>query len=40
VVTCDVCEHSESEVGPLREFAGHEKVCEDCITDIRTGRLK
>jgi hypothetical protein len=36
---CEVCEHTESEVGPLSQGHGHDSICDDCCEDRRGDRL-
>jgi hypothetical protein len=36
---CEVCEHAESEVGPLSQGHGHDSICDDCCEDHRGDRL-
>jgi len=37
---CGICEHKTDECGPLAPYAGHDAICEDCVEDIKKGRLK
>ena len=34
---CEVCQHPESEVGPLSQGHGYDSICDDCCEEKRGG---